>query len=73
MSRLPQVSGNELIGALTRAGFEVAGQRGSHVKLRTAERVVIVPIHGSTPLRKGTLRAILRDAGIGVSEFVDLL
>jgi predicted RNA binding protein YcfA (HicA-like mRNA interferase family) len=47
-------------------------QRGSHVKLRNAAgRTVIVPLHRELAL--GTLRSILRQAGLSVDEFADLL
>ncbi|HEV2747928.1 MAG TPA: type II toxin-antitoxin system HicA family toxin [Allosphingosinicella sp.] len=53
-------------------GFEPTGkQRGSHEGWinRSAKRTVIVPRHaGDMP--DGTLRAILRQAGIGVDDFL---
>jgi len=46
---LPIVSGRKVIKALTKAGFQVAGRKGSHVKLkkRVDDKVliVIVPDH----------------------------
>lgn len=74
MSRLPQVTGRETVKALTRAGWIVLRQRGSHVHLgkEGAPYVVTVPIHDED-LRPGTLRAILRQAGLSVEEFVKLL
>ena len=70
--KLPVVSGEEAVRALARAGFCLVGQRGSHVKLRhPAGRVVIVPIHDE--LAPGTLKSILRQAGLTVEEFRRLL
>lgn len=70
--RLPVVSGSEVIRALTRIGFGEVGQRGSHVKLRHADgRTVIVPLHRE--LAPGTLRSILRQAGLPVEELTALL
>lgn len=70
--RLPIVSGAELSNALQQRGFAVVSQKGSHRKLRDGNgRTVIIPIHREvTP---GTLRAIIRQAGLTVEEFVDLL
>ena len=34
MSRLPRLSGQEVVVALSRAGFEPVSQKGSHVKVR---------------------------------------
>ena len=72
---LPVVSGREAIKALCRAGFRVVRQRGSHVRLeKIIEDKVIkltVPLHKS--LKKGTLRRIIKDAGLTVQEFNRLL
>jgi predicted RNA binding protein YcfA (HicA-like mRNA interferase family) len=72
---LPEVSGMETIKALSRAGFVVVRQRGSHVSLekRTVDEVIrlTVPLHSS--LKKGTLRRIISDAGLTVQEFKGLL
>lgn len=69
------VSGREAIKALGRAGFTVVRQRGSHVRLekRTEDRMIklTVPLHKS--LKKGTLRRIIKDAGLTVQEFNRLL
>jgi predicted RNA binding protein YcfA (HicA-like mRNA interferase family) len=59
------------VKALTTAGFELIGQRGSHVKLRSGDLTVIVPMHKE--LAVGTLRSILRQAQLSVEDFVDLL
>ncbi|MEX0879019.1 MAG: type II toxin-antitoxin system HicA family toxin [Thermoanaerobaculia bacterium] len=71
MSRLPRISGRECIRALRRLGFEEIRQEGSHVVLRRTEPFaqVVVPDH----LDRGTLRAILRLAGIERAKFVELL
>lgn len=74
MVRLPVVSGRELVKALDRAGFEVDRQKGSHIIMRQLSpphRRVTVPDHNE--IAKGTLRAILRHAGISKEELVDLL
>lgn len=70
--QLPVVSGSEVVQALRQAGFVRVSQRGSHVKLRTAAgRTAIVPLHRE--LAPGTLRSILRQAGLSVDEFVKLV
>jgi predicted RNA binding protein YcfA (HicA-like mRNA interferase family) len=73
--KLPRVEGREVIRALERAGFEVKRQKGSHVHLRRAsdQRRVTVLVHSGRTLPPGTLRGILRDAGIEVEEFRRLL
>lgn len=70
--RLPVVSGSEAIAVLGKTGFTQVSQRGSHVKLRNdAGRTAIVPLHRE--LAPGTLRSVLRQAGLSVDEFVTLI
>ncbi len=69
--KLPVVSGRDVIKALSKKGFVVKSVRGSHAKLIKNDRVVIVPLHSE--LSKGTLLAILRQAGISKREFIELL
>ena len=75
MPKLPRVSGREAIRALERLGFEQVRQRGSHVvlKKRTPEGVIgcVVPLHQE--LAAGTLRGILRQAGVTPDEFTEHL
>ncbi len=68
---LPVVGGADVIAALSKAGFVQVSQRGSHVKLRREGRTVIVPLHRE--LAPGTLRSILRQAGLTAAEFALLL
>jgi predicted RNA binding protein YcfA (HicA-like mRNA interferase family) len=69
---LPHVSGAEAASALERAGFAFRSQRGSHRKLRHPDgRTVIIPMHRE--LASGTLRSILKQAGMSVAELRDLL
>jgi len=73
MSKLPRVSGRECVRALVRAGFCVRRQEGSHIILRhdAPFAQVVVPDHPE--LDRGTLRAIIRQTGLSVDEFVALL
>ena len=75
MTKLPVLSGKALIHALRNYGFLVERQKGSHVRLKfkTVGRTVklTVPLHD--PLKKGTLKRILKDAGINAEELVGLL
>jgi len=74
MTKLPVVSGKQVIKALKHAGFYVHHQKGSHVTLRMEEYPqirVVVPIHHV--VKKGTLKNIIKDAGLTVEEFVELL
>ena len=74
MSDLPRISGREVIKALMKFGYEQDRQKGSHIVLRQTSyphRRVTVPDHKE--VAKGTLRAIIREVGLTVDEFKDLL
>jgi len=71
--RLPVVSGDQLIAALSKLGWGVVRQRGSHVRLKHPDRTLalVVPLHRE--LKRGTLAGILRDAGVDRDELRRLL
>jgi predicted RNA binding protein YcfA (HicA-like mRNA interferase family) len=73
MSKLPRVSGRECAAALKKRGFQFKRQHGSHIILRRDEPFaqLVVPDHDE--LDRGTLRALIRQAGLSVDEFVQLL
>jgi predicted RNA binding protein YcfA (HicA-like mRNA interferase family) len=73
--RLPSLKAKDVVRALERAGFSVSRTSGSHCRLVHAvdpARKVTVPIHGGD-LKRGTLRAIISQAGLTVAEFISLL
>ncbi len=74
MSHLPRISGRDVIKALRKLGYEFDHQRSSHVVVRQTvppHRRLTVPDHDE--IAKGTLRAIIRQAGLTVEEFKALL
>lgn len=73
MSGLPRISGQECIKALARFGFVVVRQRGSHITVRRDDPFAQLVIPDHKELDRGTLRAIIRQAGLGVGEFVQAL
>lgn len=73
MSKLPIISGQECIKVLRKAGFHVLRQRGSHIILRRVEPFAEVVVPNHDELDKGTLRAIIRQVGLSVDEFIELL
>lgn len=71
MSKLKTLSGKDVVGILKSAGFFVAGQKGSHVKLKRVltngtSQTLTIPNHDE--LDKGTLKAIYNQALRYVSE-----
>jgi len=74
MPKLPVISGKDVIKALKKIGFETDHQTGSHIILRQREvphRRLTVPNHGE--IAKGTLLAIIKEAGLTREEFLKLL
>ncbi len=74
MSQLPILSGRQVVKALRKIGYEFDHQRGSHIVLRQTDpphRRLTVPDHDE--VAKGTLRAVVRQAGLTVDEFKALL
>ena len=67
--RLPRdVNGSDAVKALRRLGFEERRQTGSHVIIRKESRTVVVPMH--KPIKPGTLKGLIEQAGVTVEHFV---
>lgn len=74
MNKLPVISGQDAVKAFKKLGYEFDRQKGSHMILRQSVwpfRRLTVPDHKT--IAKGTLRSLLREAGITVGEFIKLL
>ncbi|RJP33987.1 MAG: addiction module toxin, HicA family [Phycisphaerales bacterium] len=74
MSRLPVVSGQDAVRAFAKLGYAVDHQTGSHIILRQQKpphRRLTVPDHRE--IARGTLRALIRQAGLTVDKFRELL
>ena len=74
MPKLPIVSGVDLVKAFVKFGYEKDHQTGSHIILRYKEpphRRLTVPNHKE--IARGTLRAIIRQAGLTREEFLELI
>jgi predicted RNA binding protein YcfA (HicA-like mRNA interferase family) len=74
MTRIPPVSGRELVAALGRKGFQVIRVKGSHHVLRHADgRMTVVPVHGREEIGPGLLAKILRDCDMSRDELSAVL
>ncbi|MBS3174902.1 type II toxin-antitoxin system HicA family toxin [Candidatus Woesearchaeota archaeon] len=74
MNKLPIISGKEVVKALNKIGYEIDHQTGSHIILRNMQsphRRMTVPNHRE--IAKGTLLAIIKQAGLTREEFLELL
>jgi len=73
MGRLPVLSGAQAVRAFESAGWRQDRQRGSNVVLIKPGHIASLSIPQHRELAPGTLRALIRAAGITVEEFNDLL
>jgi predicted RNA binding protein YcfA (HicA-like mRNA interferase family) len=73
MSRLGNISGRETVKAFAKAGWVVIGQVGSHVVMTKEGIRVNLSIPQHKELSVGTLRALIRNAGMDVQAFLDFL
>ena len=74
MSGLPIISGKNLVKLLSLIGYYVDHQTGSHIILRNNEepfRRLTIPNHKT--ISKGTLRSIIREAGLNLQEFTSMI
>ncbi len=73
MTRTPRISGRECVRVLAKVGFYFVRQIGSHIVLRRDDPYAQVVVPNHRELHAGTLRDIIRDAGLTVEEFIELL
>lgn len=73
MTKLPNLSGRQCVTALGKAGFILRRQTGSHMVLRRDDPFAQVVVPDHSELDRGTLRAILRQAGLTVDAFMRCL
>lgn len=70
MPRLPGVNHQLAVRALQKAGFRVARQ-GKHVVMTDGARIVTIP--RGNPINSFTMAGIVRDAGLTIEEFKQLM
>lgn len=72
MTKLPVCSGKDTVKAFGKMGYLIDHQTGSHIILRNAQgRRLTIPNHRE--ISRGTLRSIIREAGLTKEEFDHLL
>ena len=69
MSALPVLSGRKTVRVFEKLGWQVARQRGSHIVMVKDDENVTLSIPDHKEVAKGTLRSLIRAAGITVDEF----
>jgi len=74
LAKLPRdCSGVDAVKAFERAGWSRDRQKGSHVTLVKPPSPVVLTVPLHVVLAPGTLRALIRNAGLTMEEFVGLL
>ncbi|MGH8657374.1 MAG: type II toxin-antitoxin system HicA family toxin [Gammaproteobacteria bacterium] len=73
MGKLGNISGKDAVKVFGKAGWEIIGQVGSHVVMTKPRVRVNLSIPQHKELSVGTLRALIRNAGLSVDEFLELL
>lgn len=73
MGTLANISGKEAAKAFGRAGWLVVGQVGSHLMMTRPGVRANLSIPQYRELAVGTLRALIKAAGLTVDEFLELL
>ena len=68
--RLPVLSGREVVRVFERFGWQTARQSGSHIILTKSGEMVTLSVPDHREVARGTLRALIRAAGLTVDEFV---
>ena len=71
MPKFPGLSGQDIVKALQKLGFEIARQSGSHIVLKRNHHGCVVPNHKE--VKVGTVNGVLRQAGISAQEFEQVL
>lgn len=71
MASLSPLSGREVVRVFEELGWRVARQRGSHIVLIKESHIATLSIPDHKEVAKGTLRSLIRSAGLTLSEFED--
>ncbi|HUT97890.1 MAG TPA: type II toxin-antitoxin system HicA family toxin [bacterium] len=72
MARLPRISGKQAVEIFKKLGWSAVRRTGSHVILTKKGNIATLSIPQHKELAPGTLRALIRNAGTTVEEFVNL-
>ena len=73
MPALPVLSGRKTARAFEKLGWEVARQRGSHIILVKEGEMATLSVPDHKQVAKGTLRSLIRSAGLTVEAFVQAI
>jgi len=69
----PLVNAREVIKAFGFFGWQVSRQNGSHIVLVKEGHSATLSVPNHKPVARGTLRSLIRDAGLTIDEFIAAL
>ena len=73
MARLPGISGRDAVQVFERYGWRMVRQRGSHMIMTKPGETAVLSVPNHRELKRGTLRGLIRNAGLDVETFMALL
>jgi predicted RNA binding protein YcfA (HicA-like mRNA interferase family) len=73
MPKLPSVDASDVVCAFEALGWTVARQRGSHIIMVRDGHIATLSVPDHNPVARGTLRSLIRSAGLTVDEFMAAL
>ena len=74
MTELPRWSGKKIIDVFKKDGWTVDRIEGRHHILikESTETILVVPVHGTKPVKMKLLKGLIKDAGLTNEEFLVL-
>lgn len=69
MAVLPSLSGKQVVRVFKRVGWRIARQKGSHIIMTKEGEMATLSVPDHKEIAKGTLRTLVRSAGLTVDEF----
>lgn len=73
MTEIPQISADKCVTTLEKAGYRLLRQIANHIHMRRDNPFAQVAIPNHKPIKRGTLQSIIRQSGLSVDEFLELL
>jgi len=70
MPETPLLNAREVVKVFGSFGWQVSRQNGSHIVLVKEGYAATLSVPNHKPVARGTLRSLIRDANLTVSEFI---
>jgi predicted RNA binding protein YcfA (HicA-like mRNA interferase family) len=70
MPKLPGISHQTAIRVFQKSGFSIIRQ-GKHISMSDGQRIIIIP--RANPINAYTMGGIIRDSGLSIEQFKELI